>query len=270
MGSTGWKDLLANPGPDGHIVQLYQDADFYGEAISHFAAEGLVRGESIILVATDPNWRNIAPRLESKGFQIADLFARGQLTLLDADETLPKFMAGGMPDGNIFKPLARETIEKARCGGKYPAVRWWGEMVNVLHVDGNGKASHRLEQFFDEVAHEESIAIFCSFLMDNYDPSIYDESLGNVCCTHSHLIPSDDYDRHREAVNKAIGDVLGPITGPLLNSLVTWAGAGAASAMPSSQAMLLWVKDTAPEYFGEVLEHAKRYDTRRRALGSRS
>ena len=40
MFHTDWKALLANPGPDGHIVQLYQDADFYGEAISHFAAEG--------------------------------------------------------------------------------------------------------------------------------------------------------------------------------------------------------------------------------------
>lgn len=79
-----WKNLLANPGPDGHIVQLYQDADFYGEAISHFAAEGFVRGESIILVATEPNWQNISDRLKNKGFNIAELFDCGQLTLLNA------------------------------------------------------------------------------------------------------------------------------------------------------------------------------------------
>src|ERR1700710_498332 len=85
MENSDWKRLLAEPGPDGHIVQLYQDADFYGEAISHFAVEGLVRGESVILVATAPNWLNISRRLENKGFHPKELFDRGQLTLLDAD-----------------------------------------------------------------------------------------------------------------------------------------------------------------------------------------
>jgi hypothetical protein len=102
-------------------------------------------------------------------------------------------MMGGVADGKIFKPLARDTIQKARRGGKYPRVRWWGEMVNVLYVDGNGKGSNRLEEFFDEVAHEETIAIFCSFLMDKYDPLICDEAFRNVCRTHSHAIPAEDY-----------------------------------------------------------------------------
>jgi hypothetical protein len=256
--STDWKQLLADPGPDGHIVQLYQDADFYSEAISHFTAEGLVRGESIILVATGPNWLNICARLESKGFHIPELFDRGQLTLLDAEETLPKFMAGGLPDGKIFKPLARETIQRARQGGKFPAVRWWGEMVNVLYVDGNGKASTKLEEYFDEVAHEERIAIFCSFLMDKYDPEIYDEAFTNVCRTHSNVIPTDDYASHRQAINRAIVEVFGPIEGRLLHSLTSWSRE--ASGMPSSQAMLLWIKDTMPNRFGEVLQRAKAYD----------
>ena len=267
MERADWKRLLANPGPDGHIVQLYQDGDFYGEAISHFAAEGLVRGESIILVATHPNWLNISRRLERKGFNIPDLFDRGQLTLLDANDTLPKFMTGGMPDGKIFKPLARDTIQRARRGGKYPRVRWWGEMVNVLYVDGNGKASNRLEEFFDEVAHEEIIAIFCSFLMDKYDPLIYDEAFGNVCSTHSNIIPTEDYVGHRDAVNSAISEVIGPIKGPLLRSLVSWKGA--ASEMPSSQEMLLWVKEAKPRCFSEVLERARQYD-RPASLGGTS
>src|SRR5262245_60441004 len=132
MTTTSWKKLLAEPGDNGHIVQLYQDDDFYGEAISHFAAEGLARGESIILVATKPHWENISGRMRGKGLDVEGLFRQGQLTLLDADTTLSKFMRGNEPDGDIFKPLAKQTIERARAGGKYPRVRWWGEMVNVL------------------------------------------------------------------------------------------------------------------------------------------
>ena len=253
--ATSWRKLLSDPRENGHIVQLYQDDDFYGEAISHFAAEGLVRGESIILVATKPHWENISSRLRGNGFDTEQLFRQGQLTLLDADGTLPKFMAGTLPDGNIFKPLAKRTIAKARAGGKFPRVRWWGEMVNVLYVDGNVRGSHRLEELFDEVAHEESIPIFCSFLMDKFDPRIYEEVFGNVCRTHSHVIPADDYARYRLTVNQAIADVIGDIEGPLLQSLVSWKGAP--SHMPSSQAVLLWIREHLPEHFAAVLARAR-------------
>jgi hypothetical protein len=257
--ATSWRKLLADPGEDGHIVQLYQDGDFYGEAISHFAGEGLVRGESIILVATKPHWENISARLRGKGFDLDALFRDGQLTLLDADSTLPKFMAGNLPDGEIFKPLARQTIAKARAGGKFPRVRWWGEMVNVLYVGGNARGSNRLEQYFDEVAHEESIPIFCSFFMDKFDPKIYEEAFGNVCRTHSHVIPCDDYVRHRLTVNRAISEVIGDIKGPVLQSLVSWQGA--ASLMPSSQALLLWLKDHMPDHFERVLALARQIES---------
>src|SRR5690242_3343304 len=122
--ATSWRKLLAEPGENGHIVQLYQDDEFYGEAISHFAAEGLARGESIILVATEPHWKNISARLRGKGFNLEELFGQGQLTLLDADATLPKFMRGNTPDAGIFKPLAKQTIDRARAEGRYPRVRW--------------------------------------------------------------------------------------------------------------------------------------------------
>ena len=253
--STSWRKLLADPGENGHIVQLYQDDDFYGEAISHFTAEGLTRGESIILVATKPHWKNISGRLRGKGFDTERLFREGQLTLLDADHTLPKFMAGNLPDGSIFKPLAKQTIAKARAGGKYPRVRWWGEMVNCLYVDGNVRGSNRLEEFFDEVAHEENIAIFCSFLMDKFDPKIYEEAFGNVCRTHSHVIPVDDYAQHRVTVNRAVAEVVGDLEGALLQSLISWQNAP--SLMPSSQAMLLWVREQLPHYFEPVLARAR-------------
>jgi len=253
--ASSWRKLLAEPGEDGHIVQLYQDDDFYGEAVTHFAAEGLARGESIILVATAPNWAGISRRLEGRGFDTAALFRQGQLTLLDADATLPSFMAGNTPDGAIFKPLAKQTIERARAGGKYPRVRWWGEMVNVLYVNGNPAGSNRLEQFFDQVAHEERVPIFCSFLMDKFDPAIYDEAFGHVCSTHSHVIPVDDYVRHRLVVNQAIAEVIGDIKGPGLQSLVSWLKAPA--MMPSSQALLLWVKEHMPQDFRTVLARAR-------------
>jgi hypothetical protein len=253
-----WMRLLAEPGENGHIVQLYQDEDFYGEAIAHFTIEGLVRGESIILVPTRPHWNLISRRLLARGCELEEFLRRGQLTVLDADDTLCKFMNGNLPDGSIFKRLAKETIVRARCGGKFPRVRWWGEMVNVLYVDGNLGGSNRLEEFFDEIAHEETIAIFCSFLMDKFDPKIYDEVFGDVCRTHRHVIPVADYAQHRTTVDRAIAEVIGDIRGPLLKSLVTWSTTPA--MMPASQSLVLWLKDEMPDRFEAVLARAQALD----------
>jgi hypothetical protein len=255
---ASWRDLLADPGPVGHVVQLYQDEDFFGEAVAHFAAEGLARNEAVILVATRSHWTNVSRRLATRGLDVNALSRRHQLTVLDADLTLPKFMAGNQPDARTFKDLAGQTIEKARAGGKFAGVRWWGEMVNVLYVGGNKGGSHRLEQLFDEVAHEQSIAIFCSFLMDKYDARIYDEDFGNVCGTHSHVIAAENVASHKEAVNRAIREVIGEIKGPLFRSLALWSGVPC--LMPSSQALLLWVKETLPVHFDEVIARSRAYD----------
>jgi hypothetical protein len=254
-----WKTLLADPGPEGHVVQLYQDDGFFGEAVSHFAAEGLLKEESIIIVATKPHWSNISGRLSSSGFEIEELRRRGQLIVLDADETLPKFLDNDMPDARTFKEIARATIAKARAGGRYRDVRWWGEMVNVLYIEGNRRGSNRLEELFDEVAHEESIAIFCSFLMDKYDPKIYDGPLQDVCRTHAHLIPAANYKLHRKCVDQAVTQVFKGKQSQFLECLALsnfWFCPG----MPSSQALLLWLKKSLPHMADQVLHLASRYE----------
>ena len=114
--NTSWRRLLSDPGEDGHVVQLYQDDDFYGEAISHFAAEGLVRGESIILVATKPHWQNISGRLRGRDFDVDALFRQGQLTLLDADDTLPLFMAESPLTGGMRYEGGRIALAQIAAG----------------------------------------------------------------------------------------------------------------------------------------------------------
>lgn len=265
---SAWHSLLADLGPTEHAVQLYQDDDFFGHAVSHFTAHGLLKNEAIIIVATKPHWENIAGRLTNKGFDIEELRRAGQLTLLDADETLPKFLVKDMPDGRTFKGIAHDTIGKARANGRYANVRWWGEMVNVLYVKGNGQASTRLEEFFDEVAHQESIAIFCSFLMDKFDRQVYDGPLQNVCRTHAHLIPSEDYSRHKECVDRALLEVFRGMESQLLHWLGSskrWSG----PEMPASQALLLWLIESKPDIAGRVLALARHWENTSRSLRDR-
>lgn len=257
-GSAPWQPLLAHPDPDGHLVQLYQDEGFFGEAVSHFAAQGVTQGDAVILVATGPHWDLLADCLAGKGLDVVALRRHGQLLLLDADATLPTFLVRTLPDAPTFKALARATIAQARVGSRSGRVRWWGEMVNVLFVNGNGQGSTRLEELFDEVAHEETIAIFCSFLMDPFDVKMYEGPLQAVCRTHAHLIPMANEAHQTVCVHRALLDVLGTVDGLLLDAFrfaKGWQGTG----MPPAQALLLWLHDTVPHVAAHVLARARHY-----------
>jgi uncharacterized protein YoaH (UPF0181 family) len=254
-----WRELLTDPAEDDHVVQLYQhsDLDFFGEAVTLFVCAGLKKGEGIIIVATEPHWQIIRPRIETAGFSVELLKEQGQLTRLDADENLSRFMVGGMPDGDAFKMIAGGVIERARAGGKYPKVRWWGEMVNVLWEQGNLAASMRLEELFHKVAEIHTLALFCSFTMDAFDKEIYGGPLQGVCRTHSHLIPVEHYERLEAAVEQAIGDVIGPQLG-ILQALVE-TNRPSSPVMPRAQALLMWLRQHIPVTADKVLLRARHY-----------
>src|SRR5712671_3641413 len=121
-----WDRVVANAAPCDHIVQLYQDQGFLNRAVCRFAGAALSNGEGIILVPTMPHWNAIRPRLEAEGVDVEAARKRGQLTVVDADELLPRFMKDAMPDSPVFLGLAADVIAKARGTDQYPKVRWWG------------------------------------------------------------------------------------------------------------------------------------------------
>src|SRR3954447_24979259 len=93
-----WNGLLASAGPRDHIVQLYQDQEFLNRAVCRFAAGAIANGEGVILVPTMAHWEAFRPRLEAEGVDVKAAQRRGQLTIVDADELLPRFMRQSMPD----------------------------------------------------------------------------------------------------------------------------------------------------------------------------
>src|ERR1700709_2934447 len=87
-----WDGLLAAAGPRDHIVQLYQDQQFLNRAVCRFAAGAIANGEGVILVPTTDHWEAFRPRLEAEGVDVKAAQGRGQLTVVNADELLPRSM----------------------------------------------------------------------------------------------------------------------------------------------------------------------------------
>jgi hypothetical protein len=251
-----WCSLLSSAAPRDHIVQLYQDQQFLNRAVCRFAAAAIANGEGVILVPTVAHWDAFRPRLEAEGVDIKAAEKRGQLTIVDADNLLPTFMRDGMPDSPVFLGLAQNVISEARADGRYPRVRWWGEMVNILWERGDVAASMSLEDQFDQLAHEQNIAIFCSFVMDNFNGDVHARMLPRLGENHSHLIPVEDYSRLERAVSEALRDVVGPDESRVLESQLLSRFA-APFQMPRSQALLLALRQTLPVVADNVLQRSQ-------------
>jgi hypothetical protein len=250
-----WRNLLHDAEPTEHIVQLYQDEQFLSRAVCRFAAAALAHGEGVILVPTAAHWEAFCPRLEAEGVNIHEAQSQGQLSVIDADELLPRFMSAEMPDAPVFLGLAGEAVARARGGDRYPKIRWWGEMVNVLWERGSATASMALEDLFDQLAHEQEIAIFCSFLMDNFDGEIHTRMLPRLGQNHSHLIPVENYNRLESAVADALREIVGPVEASILEKKLL-EHYTPSFKMPPSQALLFALRQVLPQVADAVLQRS--------------
>jgi len=176
--------------------------------------------------------------------------------VVDADECLPRFMRNSMPDSTVFLGLAADVIGQARAGVRYQKVRWWGEMVNVLWERGDVAASMSLEDQFDQLAKKHDIAIFCSFLMDNFNGEVHTHMLPRLGTNHSHLIPVEDYDRLERAVTAALLETVGAEQARVLeNQLLS--DYRPPFRMPRAQSLLLALRQALPTVADPVLQRSR-------------
>lgn len=186
-------DLLSAPGESDHIVQFYEDEDFLCEVVARFLGTGLVAGESLVVIATEPHRQAFCRGLESKGFDVERACATGRLTLLDVQETLSRFMDGGMPDCGRFEALMGGVLAKSASGGNPARVRVFGEMVDVLWREGNPQAAIRLEELWNKLRGRHSFTLLCAYVMGNFYKEAHGEPFQQACGTHTHVLPAESY-----------------------------------------------------------------------------
>jgi CheY-like chemotaxis protein len=253
--AEAWSSVLTGAGPRDHIVQLYQDQQFLNRAVCRFAAAAIANGEGVILIPTIAHWDAFKSRLKDE-VDVKAAEERGQLTIVNADEFLPAFLRDGMPDSPVFLALAANVVSRARGEGRYPKVRCWGEMVSLLWERGDIAASMNLEDLFDQLAQQQNMAVFCSFLMDNFDGEVHARILPRLGENHSHLIPVEDYAGLERAVTDALRETVGPDESRVLEVELLLRFPGPFH-MPRSQALLLALRQTLPLVADDVLRRSR-------------
>jgi signal transduction histidine kinase len=192
-------EFLAAPAQPSHFVQFYEEEESLFEMVGKFLGAGLQAGDRLLVVATEAHRTGFMLRLEPLGGLRA--LESGQLTMLDARETLDKFMVDGTPDPHRFRLLIDSVIAKAKAGGIAP-IRAYGEMVDLLWRDGNCDAAIRLEELWNDAGVHHAFSLFCAYTIGNF----YKEGgarFFDVCRTHTHVIPTESVTRQR-ALEKEI------------------------------------------------------------------
>jgi hypothetical protein len=252
--AASWRELLHGPSGGDHFVQVYKDEAFLFEAVTEYADTGLRRGEGVVIIATPSHRAVFVQQLEESGVAAEEALQRGQLLLLDADETLARFTPGGMPEWQSFRTLIGGVIAKLRL--EYPTVRAYGEMVDLLWQRGEREAAIRLEEFWNDLAGLQTFSLLCAYYMDNLDQSAYSGPLDCICRVHSHLIAVRDDKRFNEAVVEASEAVLDQALAQMLLSLSE--RHRPQTAMPQGQATLLWLQHNMPRTAEKVLAQVRR------------
>lgn len=238
--ATDWSELVKHPAHGDHIVQVYQDEAFLAETVAHYIGSGLHGGDAALVIATPAHRELFLRRLKASG---------PALKVLDAEQTLARFMSGGMPQWQAFHETVGGLIAELRL--QYPTVRAYGEMVDVLWQRGERQAALRLEEFWNELAKLQTFSLLCAYRMDPLESKAYGGPLECICKAHTHLIPTRNYGRLNDAVRAASKAVLDQPLAQMLLSLS--ASHRSQTQMPLGQATLLWLKQNMPRTAERVL-----------------
>ena len=182
-----WRNLVTEPVTRDHFVQVYRDDRVLIEAVSLFAGAALGRHEAVVIIATGTHAQKVEACLQNDGFDVDDLKRWRQLCILDAADTLSRFMVDGMPEPLLFKAAIRELLQSVKRDGQFRTVRAYGEMVNLLWTE-NLPAALRLEELWNEVIQEHSISLFCAYCLDG-DGTAQRTFPPDLRAVHNHFIP---------------------------------------------------------------------------------
>ncbi|MEP6945058.1 MAG: MEDS domain-containing protein [Acidobacteriota bacterium] len=185
IAGTDWADMNGR----AHFVQFYQDDETIINAVAGYFVHGLRFGEICIMVATHEHTQAIGDRMHEWDPSVGTALAENRLIILDAHETLGKFMVNGMPDPQLFEDVVGGLLEKVASSGR--SLRAFGELVAILAGEGNAAAAVELEVLWNKLAEEHHFRLFCAFPGRSLTGEDAATNAAAICSSHSHILGSE-------------------------------------------------------------------------------
>jgi hypothetical protein len=167
-----------------HHLQLFDSSKSLAETVAEFLMAGFNRKEALLVVATPEHRELLTRKLEEAGVNIRGAERASRLVVLDAAQTLNKFMRQDTPNAAAFDEVVGSLVALLANGRR---VCIYGEMVDVLAARGNYKAAHQLEEMWNALGRRESFTLFCGYASGHFGDPRTAQALNDICEAHSHL-----------------------------------------------------------------------------------
>ena len=178
-----------------HILQIYEDEEFFARTVAEFVAGAVALGRPAIVVATPAHRDAILLDLTEWHGEPAQLLSTGQLRFLDARETLDLLMEGQSPAREPFVKVIGGVIQRcAREFGGGP-VYVHGEMVDLLWREGNTAAAAKLEILWNELAERLHFHLLCTYPMAGFSDAADAPTFDEICGHHGRVLPTERFTR---------------------------------------------------------------------------
>lgn len=242
-----------------HFVQFYKaDEPSLNRNVASFLWDGLLRGDGLVVIAAQQRRESLASHLTRLGADVVLARREGQLAMLDAQETLDRFMVDGQPDWDRFQRVTEDTLRLARTRVASAAICAYGEMVGVLWETGQTAAAIQLEEFWNQLLHRRGITLFCGYPIDIFANDFQRSRIHDVLCAHSHVMPTCAANDLGAALQRAMDELLGGKADEV--RLHMKAGIPSLNlAMPETESAILWLRSNVPENAEEILTCARGY-----------
>lgn len=177
--------------PIVHSVYFYDTEEALILRLVGIVTSALNSGNAALMVVTPEHAHQLTQCLSPRLFRTTHELTR--LTVIDAKETLDKFMVEGMPDRDRFRQTVKKLVAEAsipadRTGGKLTV---FGEMVALLWAAGQKEAALAVEQLWNELLADGHFYLHCAYPKSQFT---YEErsSIGSICELHSHTFGALD------------------------------------------------------------------------------
>jgi anti-sigma regulatory factor (Ser/Thr protein kinase) len=171
--------------PHDHVVQFYEHDDDLVGAVCAYLIDAIRADEVAVAVVTPEHAIALQDGLLMAGIDPTAEQDRGNLVIMDAVETLARFMVHGWPEEVAFDGVIGSLMSAAGARGQ--RVRVFGEMVAVLWDEGRVNAAIELEGLWNELGRQMSFSLYCAYGCHPVDGEPRPE-FDVVCKLHSAVI----------------------------------------------------------------------------------
>jgi hypothetical protein len=169
-----------------HVLQLVDTTTSLASGVCRFLRAGVQAGDvSLLIVATAPHWDAIRDAAPHYDLDLKLLTQTGQLSVLDATDSVQRLMVAGRINWRRFDALIGEWVRRRVSKGK--PVRVYGEAVDVLVRAGDFGGALQLEEFWNQLVSSHPFELLCTYMAEHFGNPRDAESLRSVCRLHSHV-----------------------------------------------------------------------------------